>query len=170
VHPYYSGKPITADEWKILKLYEYWQYFITLTFKDLGTRSGRINRVNHWLRYVAHQGETTKRYLTYVIRWECGEIGGRPHCHLFVGGMKLGNRITVGHMLENEWFKRHASRAQARLFDRSKLRKVANYVGGEDVDWGKNRYEIGKFRTADIVYFSQHAEEVLRQIQDVAAA
>ena len=113
---------------------------------------------------MAHKGNTSKRYLIYVIRWELGEIGGRPHCHLFVGGMMdIGNPISFGYMLSADWRKRHRSRIDVRVFDRGRLRKGANYLGG-DSDWGKNRYEIGKFSTADRGYFSQCAEEILLQM------
>lgn len=176
---YHRDKPITADEWKILKLVDYWQFFISPTFAELGTKSGRIQRVNNWLRWVARQGSTTKRYLIYVVRWERGEIGGRPHCHLFLGGMKgVTNSISMAFRLQHDWRQRHGH-CDVRPFDRGHLSKSANYVGGDvpdwkknDLDWGKNRYEIGKFGGAGDynVHFSRHAEEVLRQMRGSAAA
>jgi hypothetical protein len=176
VAEFYNGKPITADEWKILKLVNHWQFFISPTFVKLGTRSWRVQRINNWLRWVAHQGKTTKRYLIYAIRWEHGEIGGRPHPHLFVGGMKgIYNEIGLCHALAAEWKRRHASRIDVRVFERSLVAKGANYVAGaprSDWDWGKNRYEIGKFGKCgyDNVHFSQRAEEVLQQMSGAAAA
>jgi hypothetical protein len=175
----YRDKPIAPDEWKILKLVEYWQFFITPTWKALGTKSGRIQTLNNWLRWVAHQGNTTKRYLIYVVRWELGEIGGRPHCHLFVGGMKdVTNFISMAWILQADWRKRHGH-CDVRVFDRGHLLRAANYVGGDspwwrknDLEWGKNRYEIGKFGSAGDynVHFSRRADEVLLQMREGSAA
>src|SRR5437763_4074655 len=53
-----AQRPWTAEEWKITVLAAYWQYFLTLTFAQLGTRWGRIHRVENWLRWVARQGNT----------------------------------------------------------------------------------------------------------------
>ena len=134
------------------------------------------SRVNNWLRWVAHQGNTTKRYLIYAVRWEHGEIGGRPHPHLFLGGMKdAKNQRSMCYILATDWYKRHNSKIDVRVFERSLLGKAANYVAGvprSDLDWAKNRYEIGKFGKAgfDNVHFSQHAEEVLQQMSGAAAA
>lgn len=166
VHPYYRDRIISSDEWKILRLADYWQYFITPTFSEVGTHSGRVQRVNNWLRKIARYGSATKRYLIYVVRWERGECGDRPHCHIFLGGMTTTNVISLRWILINSW---EHGRIDVRHFDRGRIRKGANYLGG-DSDWEKNRYEIGKFRTADIVHFSRHADEVLAQLQGIATA
>jgi hypothetical protein len=176
---WYRNKPITADEWKILLLVDYWQFFISPTFAELGTKSGRIQRLNNWLRWVAAKGNTSKRYLIYVVRWERGEIGGRPHCHLFLGGMRgVTNFVSMSFRLQHDWRTKHGH-CDVRPFDRGHLMRGANYVGGEvpdwkkqDLDWGKNRYEIGKFGIAGDynVHFSKHAEELLQQMRGVDAA
>jgi hypothetical protein len=164
----------TADEWKILKLVEYWQFFLTLTFVNLGNVRGRINRVRTWLRWVARQGNTHPNYLVYVIRWERGEIGDRPHCHMFLGGMKdVKNYISMAHILEHDWRKHHGL-AAVRPFERSRIGNGANYLAGfrNDWDWDKNLYEIRKFGRVDFsnIYFSRHAEEILHQMRNGPAA
>jgi hypothetical protein len=165
---YHRGKPISSDEWKILRLYEHWQFFICPTFIQLGTHFSRVGRVENWLRRIATKyGHTTKRELIYVTRWERGEIGGRPHPHLFLGGLKVANYITTSYALAWDWRKENQSRITVRPFERSHLNKSANYVGG-DKDWEKNRYEIGKFRGADKVFFSKRAEELLLQISETS--
>jgi hypothetical protein len=164
---YHRGKVITSDEWKILRLVEHWQFFVTPTFVDLGTPSGRIQRLNNWLRWVAHEGNTTKRYLIYVVRWERGELGDRPHCHLFLGGMKaIKNPLSMCGILAHGWQQRYRSRIQVRVFERTDIKRSASYIGGDSssVDWGKNRYEISKFRSADKVHFSLRAEELLQKM------
>src|SRR6266403_6282993 len=136
---YHRGKPITSDEWKILRLAEHWQFFISPTFITLGTHFGRVHRVENWLRRIAAKyGHTTKRELVYVTRWERGEIGGRPHPHLFLGGMRnVTNFISMSWILIHDWRKQHESRITVRPFERSSLNRSANYLGG-DVDWEKN--------------------------------
>jgi hypothetical protein len=161
----YRGKPISADEWKIMRLVEHWQFFITPTFAKLGSHFSRVHRVENWLRRIAARyGHTSKRELIYVTRWERGEIGGRPHCHLFLGGMRnVTNYISMQWMLIHDWRKRLQSDIDVRIFERSRLNQSANYVGG-DVDWEKNRYEISKFGQAYKVFFSSRAEELLLQM------
>ena len=165
---YHRGKPISADEWKILRLFEHWQFFVSPTFAELGTHFGRVHRVENWLRRIAaNYGHTTKRELIYVVRWERGEVGGRPHCHLFLGGMKrVSNFISMSWILMHDWRKQHGH-CDVRVFDRGHLNKSASYVGG-DIDWEKNRYEIGKFSRAYQVHFSKRAEEVLLQMSQAS--
>ena len=69
----------------------------------------------------------------------------------------------MAHIIQNSWRKEHGI-CQVRVFERARLFRGANYVGG-DVDWGKNRYEIGKFGNVNAtVYFSRRAEETLQQL------
>jgi len=116
-----AQRPWTAEEWKITVLSAYWQYFLTLTFAQLGTRWGRIHRVENWLRWVARQGNTHRDRLLYVIRWECGEIGDRPHCHMFLGGMKdVSNPLSMCFILMDNWRKREGI-CQVRVFERARV-------------------------------------------------
>ena len=167
-----AQRPWTAEERKITVLSAYWQYFLTLTFAQLGTRWGRIHRVENWLRWVARQGNTHRDRLLYVIRWECGEIGDRPHCHMFLGGMKdVSNPLSMCFILMDNWRKREGI-CQVRVFERARVGRGANYLGGRnDWDWGANSYEISKFgRTKTTVFFSRCAEETLKQIEGAATA
>jgi hypothetical protein len=61
--------PESATEWQ-LKLIV-WEFFCTLTW------SGRARTIRPGV-------QDPLGYLAFVTRWERGEIGGLPHCHILI--------------------------------------------------------------------------------------
>jgi hypothetical protein len=158
----------SSYEWQI-KLIRDWQYFATLTWdpRDLGTVWKRRNQVTYWLREVAQMGRTSEPKLTYVIRWESGETGGLPHCHILIAGMTTTNLLMIAFKARHAW-KRGLS--QVRLFDPGKAIGAAAYMskGKFSAAWaqGANTYEVAKFGkvSEDSIYVSRKmAERMLQQ-------
>ena len=83
----------------------------------------------------------------------------------------VSNPLSMCFILMDNWRKREGI-CQVRVFERARLQKGANYLGGQnDWDWGANSYEISKFGKANAtVFFSRCAEETLRQIEGAATA
>ena len=138
-----AQRPWTAEEWKITVLSAYWQYFLTLTFAQLGTRWGRIHRVENCLRWVARQGNTHRDRLLYVIRWECGEIGDRPHCHMFLGGMKdVSNPLSMCFILMDIG-------AKEKGFVRCESLSARACAAGSQLSWRPKRLGLGSQQLRD---------------------
>src|SRR6476646_3776598 len=80
--------PESATEWQ-LKLIV-WEFFCTLTWSGRARSCARKRRthVTRWLRYWARTVRPGVAdplgQLAFVIRWERGEIGGLPHCHILI--------------------------------------------------------------------------------------
>src|SRR6266481_4403628 len=80
--------PESATEW-LLKLIV-WEFFCTLIWNSRARSCGRKRRthVTRWLRYWARTVRPAVAdplgHLAFVIRWERGEIGGLPHCHILI--------------------------------------------------------------------------------------
>jgi hypothetical protein len=157
-------------EWQI-KLIDDWQFFATLTWNpyDLGTPCTRINDTKKWLRKIARFGKTSEAQLCYVVRWESGEIGGLPHCHMLITGLTCSNYLSCCFIFHDFW-KRGVS--QVRLYDPGKVLGVAAYMskGRFSAAWaqGANNYEIRKFgrvgdENMDSIYVSQKAQERMLQ-------
>ncbi len=157
----------SSYEWQI-KLIRDWQYFATLTWNphvDMGTACKRRNHSTYWLREVARMGETSERQLTYVVRWESGELGGLPHCHILIAGMARAT-LRIAFQAKNSW-KRGV--AQVRLFDPGQAIGSAAYMtkGKFSAVWaqGANSYEVRKFGQVgeDSIYFSRRMQERMLQ-------
>jgi hypothetical protein len=117
------------------------------------------------LRKVSQLGGTSEHRLCYVTRWEEGELGGLPHCHILIAGLTLGNFRTSCFAFKNIW--KHGV-AQVRLFDPGNALGAAAYMskGRFSAAWaqGANGYEVAKFgkvgkENMDSIYISKRAQE-----------
>jgi hypothetical protein len=67
-----------------------WEFFCTLTWTSRARSCVRKRRthVTRWLRYWARTVRPAVAdplgHLAFVLRWERGEIGGLPHCHILI--------------------------------------------------------------------------------------
>src|ERR1700724_743519 len=133
---------VNSIEYQILLLTDHFDFFASLTWANLGTMWTRRHHVTNWLRAMAARAGTHEQRLIYVTRWELGEIGERPHCHVLLGNfpeafVHLGSCFEALH----RW--KHGI-ARVRLFDVSKKAQAASYLS-EGGDWSGNAYEIRKF-------------------------
>jgi hypothetical protein len=80
--------PESATEW-LLKLIV-WEFFCTFTWSARARSCARKRRTHltRWLRYWARTVRPGVAdplgQLAFVIRWERGEIGGLPRCHILI--------------------------------------------------------------------------------------
>src|ERR1700688_119863 len=108
---------ITSTEWEIHLIGQYLQFFATLTWdpRKLGTLWRRRHNVGNWIRQWASRERTHERILVYVIRWEFGETGGLPHCHLLIGGFERRS-VNLDRCFRQKNIWKHGV-AQVRLFN-----------------------------------------------------
>jgi hypothetical protein len=83
-----KGYAESATAW-LLKLIV-WEFFCTLTWSSHARSCGRKRRtqvtccLRYWARTVRPGVSDPLRRLAFVVRWERGEIGGLPHCHVLI--------------------------------------------------------------------------------------
>src|SRR5436190_10168746 len=122
--------PESATEWQ-LKLIV-WEFSCTLTWSGRARNCVRKRRthVTRWLRYWARTVRPAVAdplgHLAFVIRWERGEIGGLPHCHILISRFPEPsiNPSTCFAMV-NTW--KHGI-SQVRLYDPYGPGDVARYL------------------------------------------
>jgi hypothetical protein len=178
----------TALEWQ-LKLIR-WDFFATLTWDEV-EKTGvcmRRNHVNAWLnRWAIHICGLNLRHIAWATRWERGEIGDRPHCHLLIS--RVPRRlisINTAHWMKSMWQHKHPcvcengaiqtcshGLARVRLYDPS--RGGVEYmckgkVGGNWSYSSANAYELKKFNSVDCdaLYISPRAQQEMVEARTVA--
>ena len=120
----------STTEWQLRLIV--WEFFCTLTWSGRARSCGRKRRthVTRWLRYWARTVRPgtsgALEELAFVIRWERGEIGGLPHCHILISRFleRLINPSTCFAMV-NTW--KHGI-AQVRLYDPYAPGDVSRYL------------------------------------------
>lgn len=177
----------SALEWQ-LKLIP-WDFFVTLTWDSVEdtTVKQRMNHVNRWLqRWSALICGLSFRHIAWVTRWERGEIGDRPHCHLLIS--RVPNRLiqlTTCFRMKGMWEHhypctcedgaisncRHGI-AQVRLYDPSAGGVPYMLKGQFGNEWrhGANSYELRKFNSVDLdaLYISPRAQQEMLEARNVA--
>jgi hypothetical protein len=61
-----------------------WDWFVTITFRDILPRDLAIARVQEWLADI--QAQVGGKQIGWILAEEFGRIGGRYHCHMLVTG------------------------------------------------------------------------------------
>jgi hypothetical protein len=156
--------PESATEW-LLKLIV-WEFFCTFTWSSLARSCTRKRRthVTRWLRYWARTVRPGVAdplgQLAFVIRWERGEIGGLPHCHVLISRFpERSINPSTCFAIKNTW--KHGI-AQVRLYDPyvpgdvSRYLSKGRFLSAADCE-GANTYEMRKFNRADWIYISPGA-------------
>ncbi len=177
----------TSLEWQ-LKLIR-WDFFATLTWDEieLTTPASRRNNVNHWMDcWAAHICGLKSKHIAWVVRFERGELGDRPHCHLLISRVpvrhiNLGNCFRMRHMWQHLKVCTcgnkvtgicHRGIAQVRLYDPAAGGCKYMTKGRFGVEWaqGANAYELRKFNSqdCDALHISPRAFEEMVEARTVA--
>ncbi len=181
-----TSAPESALEWQ-LKLIR-WDFFATLTWEDIESTTvrKRQNHVNYWIdRWAAHMCGLKSRHIAWATRWERGEVGDRPHCHLLMSRIPVRFiNLTTCFRLMHMWSHRHPcvcegkqdmcghGIARVRLYDPAAGGIAYMTKGRFGVEWtqGANAYELKKFNSQDLdaLYISPRAEQEMLEARTVA--
>lgn len=140
-----------------------WDVFGHLTFKALKPRPVLYSYVWRLVRHVSDVSGRPYRELLVALRYERGEMGGRPHFHVLVGGTKAPNMTTLSFQLV-DWWKKTTGSQQVRFRPYCPCGGAEDYLIKE-CGWnfaGANGYELGKFDRADDVTLSRSVFRCLR--------
>jgi hypothetical protein len=150
----------------LLKLLD-WQLFVTLTWSDANMQGveGRAKRVQGFLNELSKRRRCLPCDLPTVIRWERGESGDRPHCHLLITGFPSVPKPTRDFCfrMQHWWFMRNGL-ARVRLWHAELRSEAASYLGkrldgSDSYVTGRfssgNEYEVAKFDHADRLVFNK---------------
>ena len=139
-----------------LKLVD-WQLFLHLSFRAfLPSIEGRLADCKRLVRRIARAHELQCWQLAVVIRFENGDITGRPHCHAVLKGIpgegaNMSSRFAMIH-----WWKEIAGIAIINGYDRA-LPGVNYITEGLGYVDPATAYEVSKFGKADAIYISPMA-------------
>jgi hypothetical protein len=178
----------TSLEWQ-LKLIP-WDFFATLTWEHVyeTTVCQRRHHVNAWLdRWAGHVCGLKSRHIAWATRWERGEIGDRPHCHLLIGRVpRRFISITTTYKLKYMWQHKYPcicknankemcqhGLSKIRLYDPSAAGVSYMCKGKYGSDWsysGANAYELRKFNSVDCdaLFISPRAQQEMVEARTVA--
>ncbi len=96
---------ISSLEWQ-LRLIS-WDLFVTLTWDDVEntTPRERINQVNRWIKYCSERIFAKRAdQLSVATRYERGEVGDRPHCHLLISRVPVRRiNLTTCFRMRHYW-------------------------------------------------------------------
>ena len=67
-----------------------WDWFVTITFKEITARDLAVARIEEWLADI--QGAVGGKQIGWLLAEEFGRIGGRYHCHLLLTGVRNQQR------------------------------------------------------------------------------
>lgn len=155
-----------------------WDVFGHLTFAVLRPRRVQFGYVWRLVRHASTIYGRSYREVLVALRYERGEVGGRPHFHLLLGGIKPPNLQTLGFQLIAEWkritpFRLTWSKEKDSLVEVRSRVVVRPYMplGGaegylmKECGWtyaGANGYELAKFDRADEATLSRSVFRCLR--------
>ena len=100
-----------------------WDWFVTITFRDILPRDLAIARIEEWLADI--QAGVGGKQIGWILAEEFGRIGGRYHCHMLVTG--------VGRERRKFWWSeafRRFGRSEIRPFD---PRKAAAFYAAKQL-------------------------------------
>jgi hypothetical protein len=140
-----------------------WQVFFHLSFRKLvPSIQTRFDDAKRLVRRIASYYKVSEDDLAFVIRFENGELTGRPHIHMLMSRLPRKGAGSHSCFAYIGWWKEIAGNAVVKPF-RPDLAGVAYITDGlSDYNAG-NQYELRKFGSSDAVYVSPMARmEMLR--------
>jgi hypothetical protein len=157
--------PESATEYQ-LKLLR-WQFFATYTWSPdrAGSFPFRRKVLERHLGNFAKKvcGIIVTEELPFAVRWERGETGGHPHCHLLIAGAPPSAvNLNTCFATKNSW---KWGVAQVRLYDPQLNGQAYMQKGRFSSQWaqGANAYELKKFngRNLDLLHISRGAMKLM---------
>lgn len=109
-----------------------WDWFATLTFRDLPKTYTAINRTKKWLTAIKKQ---EKRSISYFMCMEWTKVQNRPHTHLLIGNLEGVRR-------DRWWFTWFTWYGRARILPYNKELGAGYYLTKYVV---KDIYQSGMF-------------------------
>jgi len=124
-----------------------WQLFASLTWAGSKSSGLRIRTLFAWLRTLGEWSGVHFHRVLWLAREEHGEVGGREHYHVLVGGLR-SERLSIGfnHAARNEWKRLGGGFARVRAYEADAA--GVSYVLKGDAEKGANHYEAQKFGKA----------------------
>jgi hypothetical protein len=165
-----DSKMESATEYQ-LKLLR-WQFFGTVTWaaKTLGSVRSRETDLWEFFRNWAIRENTKLALLPIAVRWERGEIGGRPHAHFLMAGLPAQSVSENSKWRQQRLWEVHGI-ARIRLYDpfgdegdaMSYLCKKSEHARRHVSN--ANRYELMKYSHADRLVITRAAwDEMCRVV------
>lgn len=150
-----------------------WQFFVTLTWKSVKTERVQWCTLFAYLRTLGGWTGGHFHHLLWAARQERGEVNGREHFHLLVGGMpKRCICLSFIHASRNVW-RKHGG-GYSRVTPYVAGLGAVEYSFGGDVRDGDNLRIMRKGSVAGTAYENRkfgHASEVMtgRSVQALLA-
>lgn len=165
---------VNAPELFVLRRID-WQFFCTLTFSDQRAdgvpvdwrRVEKLGPAFAFVREVAKLSGCHFRQLLWCVRSERGELNGRLHYHLLLGGVP-SRRADSRHagVLKTLWFRTLGfGHADVRTWDG---RDAVAYISDSASSWtynGANAYELGKYGTTERIVLSDSVVQHRKALQ-----
>ncbi len=131
---------------------ESWQFFGSMTYRSEKQMAERVRRDMQvrLLRRLAELGQCHWKAMPWVIREELGEATGRLHWHFLLGGLQPW-AVRDSTCLFAMGFWEGLGGGMARIRTYSTGLSAVEYIckGLDSGGGGANRYELGKFNSAD---------------------
>jgi hypothetical protein len=158
----------SATEYQLKLLH--WQFFGTVTWaaSTLGGVHSRETDLWEFFRNWAIRENTKLALLPIAIRWERGEVGGRPHAHFLIAGLPARSLSENSKWRQQRLWEVNGI-ARIRLYDPFEEQGDAmNYLCKKSEHARRhvsnaNKYELMKYSHADRLVINRAAwDEMLR--------
>ena len=140
-----------------------WQIFGSLSFRaNIQSVTLRRQLAEKLLTKIANINGMPLWNLAYVLRFEDGELTGRPHVHYVISLLPKNGATVQACMVHRQWWREIAGLSVINPIDHYAPGDVLGYLT-KGVTSGAVCYEIAKFGKADAVFCSPMARmEMLR--------
>ena len=146
-----------------------------MDFAGAGRGRKRRTHVTRWLRYWARTVRPGVAdplgQLAFVVRWERGEIGGLPHCHILISRFpERSINPSTCFAMKNTWKHRNLAGSSDDPYgpgDVSKYLSKGRFSSAADCE-SANTNELRKFDRADWLYISPGAWAEMRRARTMA--
>jgi hypothetical protein len=159
---------VNPDIWMLCKFR--WQFFGTLTFiQERLPENVRMKMLFAFLRTIADKYKIHFSRLLWCVRYELGEITGRPHFHYLLGGLPPVSMNASFNLLQmEEWEMLGGGMARVHVFNQrlngvGYITKCLDGSGPETGKLGGDSYESAKFGGITELMLSRSGAEAMRR-------